>query len=250
MQLNDNTNLIGILQDLYFNGHFNASTYSRLDLNRIVNKYYHMLQEDLRGVNEDFFLISSTATLPLYSTNNGTFTLPLGSDGQIDCEKIKSIWVAINPASPAAPQPSEFVRVTIIDANAITDPSYVFTNPTAVMFGAYFVTYPQFTDTTIFPVTGGMKLYYIQRQVDLVNDTDVPNILPDYHDAITAGALIDIARRQRDYDLLAEAKQTFKDRRAEMKADAAQRVLDIEPAYVEGQSSQGGWYFSHGQTGL
>jgi hypothetical protein len=242
MQLNDTTTLIGLKQDLYFIGKFNATTFNQLDLNRIINKYYKQVQEDLRGVNEDFFMVSTKADLPLYSVNNGSFSLPL------DCEKVKSIWVAVQPASSAAPLTTEYIRCNIIDANAITTPSYVFSVPTVVMFGAYFVLYPQLTNTAIYPVTGGMKMYYIPQQTDLVNDSDVPNVFSDYHDVITWGALVDIAPRIADEKLLAQATKQYKQRRDEMKRDASQRFLDVSQSYVEGQSPEGGWMFPFGNN--
>lgn len=242
MQLNDTTNLIGIKQDLYFNGGFNASTYAQNDLNRIINKYYKMLQEDLRSINEDFFLTSDVADLPAATTAPAVFTYPL------DYEKLKSFWVAPTPISTSVPLVTEYLRCAVIDPNKITDPTYVFSNPTVVLFGSYFVMQPILTNTTI--VTNGMKLYYIPVQPDLASDADVPNIFADYHDAITAGSLIDIGRRMGKDTLVAEAQKTFTRRREEMKRDASNRLLDIEPAYVEGQGNAGGWSFPFGRTGI
>jgi hypothetical protein len=242
MQLNDTTTLIGIKQDMYFNAGFNANTYAQNDLNRIINKYYKMVQEDIRAVNEDFFLVSTKSDIATPTTAPLVFTYPS------DYEKLKSFWVAATPVSVSAPLATEYARCTVIDTNKITDPTYAFTNPTVVAFGSYFVLYPILTNTQV--ITGGMKLYYIPTQIDLANDTDVPNVFPDYHDVITAGALIDIARRMGNQVLLKDAQTTFKNRRAEMKSDAGGRILDVQPAYVEGQGSSGGWSFPFGKTGI
>lgn len=244
MVLNDTVNLIGLKQDLYFQGKFSASTFSQLDLNRIINKYYKIAQEDIRAVNEDFFLVVAKADLALFSTNNGTYSFPL------DYEKIKSYWAAMTPANISAPLTTEYVRCAVIDANAITDPSYIFTNPTIINFGSYFTLVPSLTDATKYPVIGGMKIYYIPVQVDLVNDVDIPNIFTDYHDVIIWGSLIDIAIRKGDDKLLTTATKKFKDRRAEMKQDAAGRVLDIENSYVEGQGTGADWAFPFGKKSL
>lgn len=207
-----------------------------------------MLQEDLRAVNEDFFLISAKADIPVATTTAPTFTFPDGTGGLAQYEKIKSFWAATNPANVASPLPTEYLRCQPIDTNSITDPSYNFTNPTVVLFGSYFVLFPILTNTQI--ITGGMKLYYIPVQNDLSQDTDVPNIFPDYHDAITAGSLIDIARRMGKPDLKKDAEDYFARRRKEMKADAAQRVLDAQSSYTEGQTTEGYWAYPFGISGI
>lgn len=244
MQLANSTTLIDIKADLYFLGKFNVSTYSANDLNRIINKVYKMLQEDIRGINEDFFLISTKADLQLQSVAQGSYSFPT------DYEKVKSLWVAATPVNISAPLFTEYQKVSLIDTNAISDTTYQFSNPTAVMFGNYFVLFPFFTDATKYPVTGGVKMYYIPVQVDLVNDTDVPNIFSDYHDVITWGALIEISQRNTDLNLFKQATARFKERRAEMRKDASQRLLDYSPEYVEGQGNQGGWAFPFGQKSI
>jgi hypothetical protein len=244
MQLANQISLVDIKSDLYFNGKFNSSTYVQNDLNRIINKVYKMVQEDIRAVNEDFFLVNTTALLDLDVNTNGQYTYPS------DYEKIKSIWVALTPANKAAPLFSEYSKVDIINANAQTNPSYTFSTPTAVTFGTFFKILPALTDATLYPVTKGIKTYYIPTQADLVNDTDVPLIFSDYHDVITWGSLIEIANRNGDNDLYKKATDKFKERRAELKRDASQRVLDISPEYVEGNLNQGGWSFPWGSKGL
>ena len=244
MIINDTVNLKGLLQDLYFKGKFTSATFPKNDLLRIINTYYKIAQEDLRAVNEDFFLITAKADLQAYSVSQGTYTFPL------DYEKIKSYWVATQPVSASAPLYSEYVRCQVIDANSITNPSYAFSNPTIINYGTYFVLVPQLINNAsiTYPVIGGMKVYYIPVQADLVNDTDAPLIFPDYHDVITWGALIDIAQRLGKPDLKAQAEKMWKMRRKEMKADASNRILSVESEYVEGQTAQGGWSFKFGNS--
>lgn len=243
MQLNDTTNLIGIKQDLYFTGGFNSNTYTANDLNRIINKYYKILQEDIRSINEDFFLVSSKADIPVFIPNVAqSFNFPT------DYEKVKSFWAATTPVNLASPLSTEYARCTVIEPNAITSPSYIFTIPTVSIFGGYFILYPILSNASI--IVGGMKIYYIPIQADLALDTDVPNIFPDYHDAITAGSLIDIGRRMGKSELVAEAQKTFTRRRLELRADISNRILNFEEEYVEGQSSQGGWAFPYGKQGI
>ena len=236
--------LNGLKQDLYYLGKFSAATFSAGDVNRIINKYYKIVQDDLRGVNEDFFLLSTTATLQLQSVAQGKYTLPT------DYEKIKRIFVAATPASITATLYTEYVPVNIIDANAITDPSYAFSNPTAVFFGQYFTLYPFYTDVTKYPVLLGVKMYYIPIQADLINDSDVPLIFSDYHDVITWGSLIDISTRLGNTELRAKAEKMFDKRRAELRKYASGRVLDVETSYVEGQGNAGGWSFPFGRNGI
>jgi hypothetical protein len=244
MQLQNSATLNDIKSDMYFNGKFNSSTFPQNDLNRIINKIYKILQEDIRAVNEDFFLVTTKTDLSLQSVAQGSYTIPT------DYEKIKSIWVATLPSNIAAPLVTEYQKAIIIDANSITDASYAFSNPTVVMFGSYFVLYPFFTDVTKYPVTGGVKMYYIPIQSDLVSDTDTPNIFADYHDVISWGSLIETATRLGDEKLFKKATDRFNERRNEMKRDAAQRVLDISPEYIEGQGSAGGWSFPFGKTSI
>lgn len=240
MILNDISTLNGLFQDLYFKGGFTSATLPRNDLLRIINIYYKIVQEDIRAVNEDFFMVSATTQLQLYSISSGTYSFPL------DYEKVKSYWAALNPVNINAPLYTEYSRCMVIDANAITDPSYQFANPTIINFGSYFQLVPQLTDTTLYPVIKGMKMYYIQKQADLVNDTDTPNVFSDYHDVITWGALIDISQRLGKTDLKTQAEKMFNQRRAEMKADISARVLDIENSVVEGQTNEGAWQFPFG----
>ena len=245
MILNDTSvTLNGLYQDLFFLGKFTSATFSTGDLNRIINKYYKLLQQDLRAVNEDFFMISAVTTLNVDSLSNGTYLYP------IDYEKVKSFWVALNPANTSSPLYTEFTRCLVIDANSVVDPSYAFANPTVINFGTYFKLLPQLTNPSsgpaLYPVTNGMKIYYIQRQADLVNPTDIPNIFWGYHDAIVWGSLIDIAQRLGKGNLEDKALERFTTRRAEMKADASGRILDISNSVVEGQTNQGGWQFPFG----
>jgi len=249
MILNDTSvTLNGLYQDMYFLGKFTSATFSTGDLNRIINKYYKILQEDLRSINEDFFMVSATTTLQLDSVSNGTYLFPL------DYEKVKSYWVATNPVNTSAPLYTEFVRCLVMDANAVVDPSYAFSNPTIINFGNYFKLVPQLTNPAtgpaLYPVTNGMKIYYIQRQADLVNPTDIPNIFYGYHDAITWGALIDVAQRLGKGNLEEKATAMFAQRRKEMKADASNRILDPENSIVEGQANQGSWGYPYGGNQL
>jgi hypothetical protein len=244
MQLNDTVTLQGLKQDIYFKGKITANTLDQNDLQRIINIYYKQVQAAVRALNEDFFMVTAKADLQPYTINNGVYTFPA------TYEKIKSYWVAILPQNPVAPLYSEYQRCNVIDANAITDPSYQFDTPTIVNFGTYFVLYPELTNTpqTIYPVTDGMKIYMIPVQPDLVNDTDVPLIFSDYHDIISWGSLIDIAQRLGKPDLKAKAEKAFKDRMAEMKSDASLRILSMESSIVEGQGNQGGWSYPWGNT--
>ena len=61
MQLNDTVNLIGLKQDIYFKAKITANTLPQNDLNRIINTYYKIVQEDMRAINEDFFMVVAKA---------------------------------------------------------------------------------------------------------------------------------------------------------------------------------------------
>lgn len=242
MQLSSSATLNDLKSDIYFKAKITANTFNANDINRIINIYYKIVQEDIRATNEDFFLVSAKADLQLFSNNQGVYTYPT------DMEKIKSFWVAMQPLNSATPLYTEYIRCQVIDANAITDPSYAFSNPTIINFGTYFSLMPQLIDTKIYPVTGGMKIYYIPVQADLVNSTDTPLIPADYHDVITWGALIDISARMGKPELRTQAVKMFKERREAMKRDIAGRILNNESSYVEGQGSNGGWAFPFGNS--
>ena len=242
MILNDTATLNGILQDIYFNGKITASTFSANDLLRIVNKYYKMLQGDLRAVNEDFFVEISTTDI--VANTGGTY--PNEYPWPQDYEKIKNLLVAMNPVNLSAPLNTEFQRVQIIDANSVTDPSYVFSSPTAQAFADSFLLWPLLP---AYPVRGVMKCFYIPIQPDLAADTDKPNIFADYHDAITWGSLIDIGHRMGRENLQKKAELMFKSRRQEMKDYASSKILDGQSSVIEGQN-QGNWMFPFGQNGM
>ena len=246
MKFNDtSTTLDGIKQDIYFLAKCNANSFDAGDLNRIINKYYGQLQEVVRAVNENFYLVEATAPLTI---GDGSFSLPDGVTGTAPAyEKIKSIWASYLPTDINAPRSDEYVKVGAIDPDAISDPSYTFStdSPKALMYGNYFVLLPLVTDTTKYPVVDGVKINYIATQDKLVNDTDVPNIFPSFHDAITQGSLIDVAQRLGNDKLKADSVELFKKRLEEIKTYASSR-LPVELGIVEGQEDVGGWEFPFG----
>lgn len=248
LQYNDTSSstLAGLKQDIYFLGKCNSGSISDGDLNRIINKYYGQLQEVIRSVNENFYMQEATADLVI---GDGTYTFPDGTGTAPAYEKIKSIWVAFNPADSSNPQPNEYVRVDVVDPDSISDPSYEFSQaePKALIFGTYFVLLPFITDTSKYPVTNGVKMYYIARQDKLVNDSDTPKIFPSFHDAITQGALIDVAQRLGNDKLKADSVALFKKRLEEVRAYASARI-PAEIGLVEGQDSLGGWEYPFGNT--
>src|ERR1035437_5187686 len=236
--------LYGLKQDIYFLGHCNADSLADGDFNRIINKYYLQLQEVVRAVNENFYQVSATADLVI---GDGTYTFPDGTGTAPAYEKIKSIWVSFLPAIPATPLSTEDQRVDIVDPDSIEDPSYTFSAdaPKAMVFGTYFVLLPLVTDATKYPVTTGVKMYYIAEQNKLVNDIDTPKIFPSFHDAIVQGALIDVAQRMGNDKLKQDSIQLFAKQLAEIKSYASARVPD-EISVVEGQDNLGGWEFPFG----
>jgi len=244
MILNDTINLNGIKQDLYFKAKINASTFSQSDLNRIVNTYYKQAQSAIRGVNEDFFM--EIATTDLVANTGGTY--PNEYPFPSDYEKIKQIQVAFTPANPNSPLSTEFQVLNMIGQESISDPSVEITTPTAVILDKSFLLYPDpSTSNLTLPVKGGIKMFYISQQPDLVNDSDIPNIFSDYHDVIVWGSLIDIAVRLGNPTLLSEASAMFTKRMNEMKAYASGRVLELGSPYADSQSL-GGWSFLHGRN--
>ena len=247
MILNDTgTTLNGIQQDIYFLGKCNVNSFAAGDLNRIINKYYGQLQEVVRAVNENFYLIVATADLTI---SNGSYTYPDGTGTAPSYEKIKSIWAAFTPANIAAPLSTEYQVVNCIDPNIISNPGYQFSLPTALMFGDYFDLLPLVTDVTKYPVTDGVKVYYIASQDLLTQPTDVPKIFASFHDAITQGALIDVATRLGNDKLKADSSALFKKRLEEIKAYASDR-LPPELSIIEGQDGQGGWEYPWGQNSM
>lgn len=244
MSYGDTSTLQGIREDIYFLGHVNASTISNNDLLRIVNKYYGQLQEAVRSVNENFFMGIATADLVI---GDGSYSFPDGTGTAPPYEKIKSIWVAYQPVDKTTPLASEYKRCDIIDPDSISDPAFDFSaeSPKAQIFGNYFVLEPLVTDVTKYPVTDGVKMFYITRQNILSVDTDVPKIFPSFHDAITQGALIDIAKRTGDEKLQADSIKEFAKRIEDIK-DYASAHIPEELGIIEGQDTLGGWAFPFG----
>lgn len=239
------TTLGGILQDIYFLGKCNASSFPTGDLNRTINKYYGQLQEVVRAVNENFYMIVATSDLYI---GDGSYTFPDGTGTAPSYEKIKALYVSLQPADKTNPQVNEFERVNIADPTSINDPSYTFSQPTALMFGTYFVLYPLVTDVTEYPVIGGVKIYYIATQDKLILDTDVPKIFPSFHDAIVQGALIDVATRLGNDKLKQDSVAIFKKRLEEIRSYASSRIPD-EIGLLEGNSdTAGGWMYPFGNN--
>ena len=238
------TTLAGILQDIYFIGKCNVNTLPAGDYLRAVNKYYAQLQEVVRAVNENFYMQVATADLTdPASTPFGCYTYPDGTGTAPAYEKLKAILVATNPADIAAPLATEFEKVNCVDPTQISDLSYQFTEPTAEMFGTYFTLHT--SGGTTYPVTGGVKIYYIATQDKLINDTDVPKIFPSFHDAITQGALIDVAERLGNAQLKADSVALFRKRLEEIRNYASDR-LPQNQGIVEGMDNAGGWEYSFG----
>jgi hypothetical protein len=118
-----------------------------------------------------------------------------------------------------------------------------------MVFGTYFVLLPLVTDATKYPVTGGVKMYYIAEQNKLINDGDIPKIFPSFHDAIVQGSLIDVATRLGNDKLKQDSIQLFAKRLAEIKSYASARVPD-EIGVVEGQDGLGGWDYPFGNSSM
>lgn len=250
LQYNDTgaTTLAGLKQDIYFLGKCNSSSIADGDMNRIINKYYAQLQEVIRAVNENFYMEEATANLVI---GDGSYSFPDGTGTAAPYEKIKSIWAAFNPAIITAPLTTEYTRVDILDPDSISDPAYTFSeqSPKALMFGKYFILQPLVTDATRFPVTNGVKMYYIAEQDKLTLDTDVPKIFPSFHDAITQGALIDVHKRLGDDTASDKAKKAFEKRLEDCRAYASARIPD-ELGVVEGQDRAGGWEYPWGSQSM
>jgi len=246
MQYGDSINLQGIREDIYFLAKCNASSIGNNDLNRIINKYYGQLQEAIRAVNENFYMVVATTDLLI---GDGAYTMPNGTGTAPAYEKMKSIWAAFNPKNITAPLQSEYYRCIVADPDSISNPAYEFSNPTALIFGDYFVLFPLVTDVTKYPVIDGVKAYYIATQDKLVNDTDTPKIFPSFHDAITQGSLVDVAERLGNDKLKSDSIALFKKRLEEVKSYASDRI-PYESAMIEGQDAQGGWCYPWGNNSM
>jgi len=236
-----------IKSDIYFLSKSNVLSISDADLTRICNKYYLQLQDVVRSVNENFYMQVATADLVI---GDGTYTYPDGLSGTAPAyNKIKSIWAAFQPADINNPLNTEFIRVLVADPNAITDPNYEFTQPTALMFGNTFTLLPLVTDVTNYPVIGGVKIYYISENSLLSLPTDVPNIFPSFHDAVIQGSLIDVHARLGNEDASKMAQSVFAKRLVDISKYASARLPD-ELGIVEGQDTLGGWEYPWGRISM
>ncbi len=236
---------------MYYLSKTNSAFFVEGDINRIINKYYSQIQEIIRGVNENFYMIVATTDLVI---SDGAYDFPdgTGSNAAPAYEKVKSIWASYVPADITNPLPTDYVRVDLVDPNQISQPAYTFNSdqPKALVFGDYFVLLPLVTDATKYPVLKGVKIYYIPVLDKLVNDTDVPKIFSTFHDAITQGSLIDVAQRKGDQTLYKSATEAYKKRCEEIATYASNRILDVQLSVIEGQDAQGGWEFSWGNNSM
>lgn len=237
MIYNDTVNLNGIKQDLYFDGKFNAGTFQQNDLNRIINKYYLQAQTAIRGVNEDFYAVATKTNLT--AGTNVQYSWPT------DYEKIKYIEIAVLPANLASPTRGEYVRAIIVTSDQITNPSFVFSQPTIVVYGDYF----EVINTVANTVTNGIRMIYIPKQAQMVSDSDSPNIFEDYHDVIMWGSLIDIAPRLNNAELESKAEKMFIKRMKDLTDNASARIQNMAGEYVEGQTNSDNLDFPWGNTG-
>lgn len=245
MQYSDTgaTTLYGLKQDIYYLGKCNSLSIADGDLNRIINKYYGQLQEVIRSVNENFYMVVATTDLVV---GDGSYTYPDGTGTAPAYQKMRSVWAAMTAADLTNPLSTEYQRCIVADPDSISNPGYTFTNPTVLLFGTYFVLLPLITAN---PVTRGVKIYYIASQDKLVNDTDVPKIFDSFHDAITQGSLIDIAERLGNDKLKKDSAELFAKRLADIKSYASER-LPFASSIVEGQEAQGGWLYPWGQDAM
>jgi hypothetical protein len=246
LKLDDTSTLQGILQKIYFDGKCNVNTFDANDYLRIINVYYAKLQEAVRAVNENFYMGIATADLVI---GDGSYTFPDGTGTAPAYEKIKQILVAYQPKDITAPLDTEYEPVNIVDPTSISDPSYTFSQPTAMVFGTYFVLKPLVTDATKYPVTDGIKMYYIATQDKLATATDVPKIFPSFHSAIVTGALIDIHHRLGNEEASQIAKKDFADQLEEIKSYASAH-MPPELGVIEGQEEQGGWEYPFGNSSM
>ena len=240
MQLGNSLTLNDILSDIYFNAKITAATFGNLDTNgnpqdllRIINKVYKQLQDEIKGINEDFF--SEIYTTDLVLTTGGTY--PNEYPYPTNFEKIKQIQVAFNPADKTTPLYTEYIDARIVSQSAFSDMSQTtnFDSPVVVDLGTSFLLYP-IQDSTAYPVTKGIKIYTIDLQSDLTQNTDTPNIFSNFHDVITWGTLIEVANRLGNQNLLETSASMFKKRVEEMKTFASGHILDYQPSYLEGQN--------------
>jgi hypothetical protein len=248
MIYSDPSSLQGLIQDVYYLGKINSTFISANDIQRIINKYYGQVQEAIRAVNENFYLVVATANTSL---SGNTYTYPDGTGSAPAYEKIKSIWCAFTPASLTAPLYTEYTRCDIIDPDAISDPTYSFasSSPKAVVFGTYFALYPVLDNITLKAVTNGLKIYYIADQAILQNPSDTPKVFPSFQDAIVQGALIDIAQRKGDLALKKDSEAFLAKRLGEIRAYASDR-LPLELGLIEGQDNIGGWEYPWGKNNM
>jgi hypothetical protein len=238
--------LAGLKQKVYFDCHCNSQSISDGDLNRILNDYYAQVQDALRAVNENFYMGIATADLVI---GDGSYSFPDGTGTAPAYEKIKQILVAFQPKDITAPLDTEYEVINIVDPTSVSDPAYIFSQPTAMIFGTYFVLKPLVTDVTKYPVTDGVKMYYIMRQDKLTNDTDVPKLFPSFHSVIALGAEIDVNHRLGDENAELKAQKDFEDGLERIKVYASNH-LPPELGVVEGQDDLGGWAYPWGQNSM
>lgn len=238
-------NVLQIREDIYFNAKINSSTFTGAEILKYINDGYREAQMLIRGINENYFLVYDTTTLQLSSVNDSSYTYP------DDCEKVVQLQVALQPADSSSPLSSEFQVCNFISQSQIQNPNVTFSRPHAVAFGDYFVLYPTLVNTsaTTYPVTNGMKIYYIQRLAELTSDTDVPNFNKDYHQYITWYVVDILCNRLNKTTLRDNARLKKKEWAENLTRYISGREMDMQGLILEGQSGNFGWDYPFGNYG-
>lgn len=233
-----------IKNDIYFNAKITADTITQTDLLKYINEAYRTAQMLIRGINENYFLVKAVADLELSATNDSAYSYPT------NVEKVVQVQVALQPAVSTAPEDNEFQVATFISQQQIQNPNVMFSRPHAVGFNGYFVLYPELTDTTIYPVTGGVKMFLIKRLDDLTTDLSVPEFNKDYHEYITWYVVELIAGRLEKEALRQRALDKRIDWGERLKTHVSGLILDNMGIIVEGQTGNSGWDYPFGSYGF
>jgi len=178
----------------------NTTTLSNADILTLLNIGYHLVEQELYKLNQDFFEEQKTkfnlvADQDLYS--NPT-----------DFLGMKQLRLAYS-----TPTNEEDYRVakehdaaSTIDVE-IQEESIPSSSPTYDMLGNYYRIKP----TPESNITNGGELYYFARNSDMTATGDIPNIPADYHDLISNYASKEITLKYEDWNKYKAVKNEWEE---------------------------------------
>jgi len=187
------------------------------DLLPILNDYYSRQIIDFVNTNEDLFGVKSTTSLNVVS-NQEAYALPS------DLIRVKRVEITYDGTNWFKIHTNDDGQVqwTALDANSINT-QFNQSDPYADIFGSALYLRPIPTAA----VSGGLRIWYIQRPSQLSTMSSSVLTPSDYHGYLIYGVAGEIATRKGDQAMAAQMFQKWEDGRNKIKETFAPRNLDL-----------------------